>query len=84
MAQNANVPNKISLFPDQLISLLSLVRLLPARKYMVLLALLHYLQPDSLKSTATREQIKKFTGLGDRTIYSHIKEFVHCGLLKEW
>jgi hypothetical protein len=84
MATNANVPDKISLYPDQLASLLSLVRLLPLRKYAVLLALLHYVQADSLKSTATRDQIKKFTGLGDRTIYTHIQEFVKCGLLKEW
>jgi len=84
MPNNANTANKISFFQDQLTSLLSLVRMLPTRKFGVLLALLHYLQPDSLKSTANRNQIERFTGLGKRTIYTYIQEFVKCGLIKEW
>jgi hypothetical protein len=84
MATNATVPNKITFYPDQLRSLLFLARVLPARKHLVILALLHYLQGDSLKSTATREQIEEFTGLKKRTIYTFIKEFEKCGLIKQW
>ena len=84
MATNATVPNRISLYPDQLRSLLSLARVLPARKYLVILALLNYLQGDSLKSAATREQIVEFTGLKKRTIYTYIQEFERCGLIKQW
>lgn len=84
MATNATVPNKIGLYPDQLSSLLSLARVLPARKYLVILALLHYLQGDSLKSTATRDQIEEFTGLKKRTIYTYIQEFDRLGLIKQW
>ena len=57
---------------------------LPTSRYAVLLGLLHYLQEDSLKSTATRDEIKKFTGLGERTIYTCVREFVECGLINEW
>lgn len=81
---NGNVPNKISLYPDQLTSLLSLARVMPAGKHSVLLALLRFLQADSLKSTATRKEIKECTGLGYRTIYTFIKEFETCGLLRQW
>jgi hypothetical protein len=84
MATNTDTPDKISLFPDQLSSLLSLARVLPARKYPVILALLHYLQRGSLKSTATRNQIEEFTGLKKRTIYTYIQEFERCGLIKQW
>ncbi len=84
MASNGNAPNKICLYPDQLTSLLSIARVLPSRKYAVLLALLHYLQGDSLKSTATRKQMIEQTGLKDRTIYTYIKEFEACGLVKAW
>ena len=84
MATSGNTPDKISLYPDQLTSLLSLARVLPARKYAVLMALLSYLEGNSLKSTATREQVKELTGLGKRTIYSHIREFEKCGFIKAW
>jgi hypothetical protein len=84
MKNNGNTLDKISLYPDQLTSVLSLARVLPASRYAVLLALIHYLQEDSLKSTATRDEIKKFTGLGERTIYTCIREFVEYGLIKEW
>ncbi len=77
---NGNAPERISLYPDQLASLMSLARVLPARKYLVLLALLRYLQADSLKSTATREQIEELTGVRKRTIYTYLQEFEECGL----
>jgi hypothetical protein len=84
MAVNGNAPEKICLYPDQLASLISLARVLPERKYAVLLVLLRYLRGDSLTSTATREQIEELTGVRKRTIFTYLQEFEECGLIKQW
>ena len=75
---------QISLTPDQLTSLISIASVMPVNRRAVLLAILSHTQPNTLKSSATREQIKHQTGLGLRTIYSCIKEFEACDLIKTW
>ena len=75
---------KTCLYQDQLDSLLILAGILPPKKLSVLRSLMKFLQHDTLKSTATREQIRSDTGLGLSTIYRYIREFIKIGLLKQW
>ncbi|GEM_PF-4721032 len=71
-------------YKDQLDSLLVLAGIMPPKKLSVLRSLMKFLQPDTLKSTATREQIRNDTGLGLSTIYRYIREFIAIGLLNQW
>ena len=77
-------PQPTGLHREQLISLLNLVQLMPEKKFKVLKALIEHFEPGTLKSTATREQIREFTGLSLSTIYRIIKEFAAVGLLRQW
>ncbi|MGO9117242.1 MAG: hypothetical protein ACLQPD_06475 [Desulfomonilaceae bacterium] len=72
---------KISLYPDQLVSLGKLAPLLPDNKLAVLLALERYLDPGTLESDATQDQIAKITGKSLRTIRNYLKDFKRSGLL---
>ena len=75
---------QICLTSDQLTALVSIASVMPVNRRAVLLAILTYLQPNTLKSTATRKEIVHQTGLSLGTIRACINEFEACGLIRQW
>lgn len=84
MNETKNTDAKLSLFPDDLTSLVSLGNVLPVNQRKVLCGLVQHVEPGTWKSVATRKQLKESTGLSLSTIYRIITEFRHLGLFKQW
>jgi hypothetical protein len=76
--------HKVYLRSNQLASLLKLANVMPSSKLLILIALIQHLQQGTLKSVATREEIRASTDLSLSTIHRCIKEFISLGLISSW
>lgn len=68
MDDNVNGNSKLGMDQEQLISMLQLANGLSLHKLDVLCTLIRYMEPGTLKTNATRGQIRELAGLNLRTI----------------